>query len=216
MPSIVKEENKEHLYQDNALFVRAIEYFNTTAIHREPCTEVFLQGCLRAHENNPCIGCFNPETHFMNDNSAKIRTIDKVVELLIGDSQRKITFCGGEPMLQAKQLSQVCAKLREFDSRFLIYSYTGLDLEVILKDGVLDTKGRFLRYSKPTDIREYLLQLDIIVDGEFQLENKKPNPDKYHSVGSTNQRMFKVDKMAKKLIQIDEITLNPIGYTISI
>jgi organic radical activating enzyme len=214
----LKEENKEHLYQDESLFIRDIEYYNTTAIHKFPCTEIFLQGCLRAHEQNPCIGCFNPETHLMNDgnNGAKIRDIKLLAEMLINDSQRKITICGGEPMLQAQQLAKLISELRKSDDNFIVYSYTGLDIETILRDGVLDTKGRYLKYSTSKDIKDYLLQLDLFVDGEFQLENKKPNKNGYHSVGSTNQRKFKVDRKNSKLIQIDEITEEPTGFIITL
>lgn len=216
MYKINREENKEHLYSDEELFIRSIEYNNTTAIHKEPCTEIFLQGCLRAHEKNPCMGCFNPETHRMDDSTAKLRSIEFIAKMLLDDSQRKLTICGGEPMLQSKQLSELCKLLRQEDDSFLIYSYTGLDLEVILEQGMLDTKGRYLKFAQPEHIREYVLQLDLIVDGEFQLENKKPNPDKYHSVGSTNQRMFIVDREKRLLIQVNEINNEPTGYVIQL
>ena len=212
----VREENKEHLYVEEELLIRDIEFRNTTAIHKEPCTEIFLQGCLRAHENNACKGCFNPETHFMNDTTAKHRTINAVADMLLSDSQRKVTICGGEPMLQSRQLAKLLKHIRSIDNSFSVYSYTGLDLEVILEKGMLDTKGRFLAYAQSNDVRDYLLQLDRIVDGEFKLENKKNNKNGYHSVGSTNQRMFIVDRDNKKLIQVDELTDIPTGYEISL
>ena len=64
---------------------------------------LWVQGCRQQ-----CPGCQNPETWTEDPNVGATVTIEKVKEELRAlKGQSGITFCGGEPLLQAKALLEI-------------------------------------------------------------------------------------------------------------
>lgn len=97
--------------------------------------ELFTKGCIRGVVS-PCEGCFNQIT-WSFEGEYKEFTVDELIELINRDAwNRQVTFCGGEPILQAKNLALVAKKLKEIDSTFHFVMYTMYKLDVLMKYGL--------------------------------------------------------------------------------
>lgn len=122
-------------------------------------TVVFFQGCdLR------CKGCQNPSTWEMKNGTEM--TTDELVSLLKKEVvNKKVTFSGGEPLMQVDALIDIVKKLEEFD----IAVYTGHEFEEVPK--------------------ELLDNITYIKTGSFK-EELKSTVKPY--VGSTNQEFRRV------------------------
>lgn len=133
---------------------------------------VFTQGC-----RHNCPGCHNPHTHSFD--GGKLVDIECIIEqarenpLLDG-----ITLSGGEPFEQAKNLSKLAKQAKTFG--YNIMTYTGYTYEYILRNS-----------SKIDGWAEFLDNIDILVDGRFEIEKKNPLL-KFR--GSENQRIIDVKK----------------------
>jgi len=131
---------------------------------------IFTQGCP-----HHCKGCHNPQTHDFNfGEEISISTILKMIEanpLLKG-----ITLSGGEPFMQAKNLSILLDKIKSKDLDVITYS--GFTYEEILQ------KADNINYYK-----DLLERTDILIDGKFE-EDKKSEELMYR--GSSNQRAINV------------------------
>ncbi|GIN55039.1 MULTISPECIES: 4Fe-4S cluster-binding domain-containing protein [Bacillus subtilis group] len=100
--------------------------------------EFFTKGCIRGVVS-PCFGCFNESTWTFEGLSRNL-TIEEVVEICDRDAwNRQVTFCGGEPILQAKALSQVARQLKEIDHTFHFVMYTAYKLDTLMKYGLYFT-----------------------------------------------------------------------------
>lgn len=84
-------------------------------------TVVFFQGC-----NLRCKGCQNPSTWEMKKGT-KMTTEELAVILKQEAVNKKVTFSGGEPLLQIDALLDVIKKLQGFD----IAVYTGHEFEEV-------------------------------------------------------------------------------------
>ena len=84
-------------------------------------TVVFFQGCdLR------CKGCQNPSTWEMKNGTEM--TTDELVTLLKKEVvNKKVTFSGGEPLMQVDSLIDIVKKLEDFD----VAVYTGHELDEV-------------------------------------------------------------------------------------
>lgn len=130
---------------------------------------IFTQGCP-----HNCKGCHNPQTHDFN--GGKNMDIDEIVSQINEDPLLKgVTLSGGEPFMQAKQLSNLVDKV---DNKLNIITYTGFKYEELLE-----------KANEDNSFMELLSRTDILIDGKFELENKKENL-KYR--GSSNQRAIDV------------------------
>ena len=68
---------------------------------------IFTQGCP-----HNCKGCHNPQTHDFN--GGKDIKIDEITEMIKSNPLLKgITLSGGEPFMQAKQLSILIDKIKD-------------------------------------------------------------------------------------------------------
>ena len=87
-------------------------------------TVVFFQGCdLR------CKGCQNPSTWEMKNGTEM--TTDELVTILEKEVvNKKVTFSGGEPLMQVDALIDIVKKLKDFD----IAVYTGHEFEEVPKE----------------------------------------------------------------------------------
>jgi anaerobic ribonucleoside-triphosphate reductase activating protein len=122
-------------------------------------TVVFFQGCdLR------CKGCQNPSTWEMK-NGTEMTTDELVTVLKKEVVNKKVTFSGGEPLMQVDALIDVVKKLKDFD----IAVYTGHEFEEVPK--------------------ELLDNITYIKTGSFK-EELKSTVKPY--VGSTNQEFRRV------------------------
>ena len=163
--------------------------------------ELFTKGCIRG-VINPCKGCFNESTWTFEGQSLD-KTVDEVVEMIDRDAwNRQVTFCGGEPILQAKNITRVAKKLKEIDPSFHIIMYTAYKLDTLIKNGLYfnwhpkhgqDMCNALMDYSTfftdpsepdsdcvtvefclftPEEIKQLMQYVDIIVDGDYQ-EDKR-------------------------------------------
>jgi len=129
-------------------------------------TVIWCQGC-RLH----CKGCQNPET--WDESKGEVFKIGEIkAQLKKIKGQTGLTFCGGEPMLQA----DVCKEISSWAKKELgwsVWSYTGYTYEEIKKSG--DERWDFLK------------TLDAIIDGPF-IWSERNLSLKFR--GSRNQRLI--------------------------
>lgn len=139
-------------------------------------TVIWTQGCP-----HHCLGCHNPETHDpLGGAEVPLEEVYKIIDTL--ENQTGITFSGGDPFMQAG----ACAKIAKYAKKkgYNIWSYTGYTFEELLK----------LSKTKK-DIRDFLEQVDVLVDGRFVLSKKSLD---VLFRGSTNQRIIDVALSLKK------------------
>lgn len=128
---------------------------------------LWVQGC-RQH----CPGCQNPETWTEDPHVGVTIPIDRVKEELKKlKGQSGITFCGGEPMLQAAALLDI-ARFCKKELGWNVWSFTGLIYEKIPRDGVE---------------WELIKELDALIDGPF-IMSQRDLTMKFR--GSRNQRIL--------------------------
>lgn len=133
---------------------------------------VFTQGC-----RHNCPACHNPHTHSFD--GGEIIEIDSIIDsikenpLLSG-----VTLSGGEPFEQAKVLTELSKKIKELG--YNIISYTGYTYEYIIEN-----------CSEANGWMDLLKEIDILIDGRFEIEKKSLN---LRYKGSSNQRIIDVKK----------------------
>lgn len=168
--------------KDNMIRLAGISYeslVNGPGIRRV----LFSQGC--AHN---CDGCFNKETHDFNGGS--LMDMDEIIKAIIDSPFIKgVTFSGGDPWDQADKFAYIAKKLKE--KYINIWSYTGYTFEYIIENR-----------DKRKGWSDLLNMVDVLVDGKFQLNNKK---DHLRYKGSSNQRIIdvKVSVISKQLKIVD-------------
>lgn len=141
-------------------------------------TVIWFQGCL-----HNCAGCHNPETHDMNGGIVfDLEDIKEEIDSL--KYQNGITLSGGDPFFQAKAAIEIA---KYAHSKGLnVWAYTGFTFEALLASN--DEK------------LELLKNVDVLVDGRFELEKKSLNC-KFR--GSTNQRLIDI----KASLEQNEVVL---------
>ena len=104
-------------------------------------TVVFFQGC-----DLHCKGCQNPSTWEMKNGTEM--TTDELVTILEKEVvNKKVTFSGGEPLMQVDALIDIVKKLEGFD----IAVYTGHEFKEVPKE-LLDN----ITYIKTGSFKEEL------------------------------------------------------------
>ena len=135
---------------------------------------IFAQGCP-----HHCAGCQTPQTFDPNggyeEDSEKILKEIKSNPLLQG-----VTFSGGEPFMQARRFAELAEKIHDMNLNVMVY--TGY-----LFEDLLATDKR--------DARNFLQNIDILVDGPF-VKEKKNLLLKFK--GSENQRIIDVKSSLEK------------------
>lgn len=145
---------------------------------------VFTQGCPHY-----CPGCHNPESHSFTDGYlvSEAALIERILSNPLLDG---VTFSGGEPFMQAKELASVASAVKEKGLSVIIYSgYTFdelLELSAV-REGYMDL----------------LKNTDILIDGRFEA-GKKSHDLRFR--GSTNQRAIDIPKT----LENGEIVLFPL------
>lgn len=139
----------------------------------------FAQGC-----RHNCVGCFNPDTHDFN--GGEIMDMDKLIADLSGNPFIDgVTFSGGDPLEQADKFIYLAKESKKLG--LTIWSFTGYRFEFILQNA--NEKNKW---------KEFLDNIDVLVDGKFEINNKK---DGLKFRGSINQRIIDV----KKSLEFGEI-----------
>lgn len=144
---------------------------------------LFVSGC-RHH----CRGCFNPETWDFNYGKAfDGEALDTLLRACNHDFVTGLSVLGGEPFEPENQpdVLKVMQKFEELYPQKTIWCYTGYDFE---RDILTAKLG-------PWEITKEILSLiDVLVDGEFKLEEKDLN---LRFRGSRNQRVINVPDSLK-------------------
>ncbi len=131
---------------------------------------LWTQGC-RQH----CPGCQNPETWAEESNFGAMVKIEKVKEELAKlKGQTGITFCGGEPLLQAKACLEI-AKFCKQELGWNVWSFTGLIFEQLPQEG---------------PVWDFICELDALIDGPFIMQQRDLT---LNFRGSRNQRILHLD-----------------------
>lgn len=149
---------------------------------------IWTQGCI-----HNCPGCHNPSTHSFEEGylleTEEIK--EKIKDL---ESQDGITFSGGDPMEQAEACADIAKYCQELGLN--VWCYTGYTFEELLE-----------KMKKNKFVKEFLKNIDVLVDGRFILKEKS-----YDVIfrGSKNQRLIDVKKSmkAKKAILIEKYETN--------
>lgn len=129
---------------------------------------LFVQGCPHG-----CRGCHNPQTHPFE--GGKNMSVDEIFDLICKNPLTSgVTFSGGEPLCQAKPLSKLACKIKEKGLELAVY--TGYTWEQ-------------LRAANNEDINRLISLCDVMVDGEFKIDQR--NLD-IKFKGSENQRIIDV------------------------
>ena len=136
-------------------------------------TVLFCQGCYRR-----CEGCHNPETWPVE--GGKEMSTDEIVTLIHSDPLcTGITYSGGEPFLQAKDLIALTKILK--DEGYEVEAYSGYRFEELLMG--------------TCDQLELLSYIDVLIDGPFDRKQKSLDL-KFR--GSRNQRILNVPESLRK------------------
>lgn len=149
-------------------------------------TVIWTQGCP-----HNCLGCHNPGTHDTAGGAlVDLEEVYEIIDTLEG--QDGITFSGGDPFMQPKECSMIAKYAKQ--KGLNIWSYTGYTFEQLLT----------LSHRKP-EIMEFLEEIDVLVDGKFELRNKSYN---ILFRGSSNQRLIDVRESlnTRKAVIIDKST----------
>lgn len=137
---------------------------------------IWTQGCP-----HKCPGCHNPKTHNFEDGQ------DFDVESLVNQIknikwQDGITFSGGEPFEQAKELSYIAKEAKKLGLN--LWAYSGYTIEQLMDKNHENYNDRML----------LLQELDVLVDGKF-IKSQKDISLKFR--GSANQRVLDVKETLK-------------------
>lgn len=145
-------------------------------------TEVFLKGCRRAMEGNPCKGCFN--TKLWDDFTEFTYSASEIAKNFVRNSPNKyITIGGGEPLDQIDDLIELTGLLKQ--EGFHIMVYTWRKLMDLIKDQQFKDK-----------MFPLLKNIDMLIDGQYDENKRLYNAEKkdgfLSSVGSANQIIWDI------------------------
>ena len=151
-------------------------------------TVIWTQGC-----SHNCPYCHNPKTHDFNGGElVDIEDVIDALEKLKG--QDGITFSGGDPMFQPAACAILAKKVKELGMN--VWTYTGFTFEQLLN-------------SNNKDILDFLSNIDVLIDGKFEIDKKSLDLE---FRGSSNQRIIDVPKSLENheviLLNINKIEQN--------
>lgn len=145
---------------------------------------LFVSGCT-----HHCKGCFNPESwDFEAGTPFTDETVNEIISYLKPDYIKGLTLLGGEPFEpnNQKALLPLVKKVKECYPNKNIWVYSGYLFDKQIQD-VMAKKYDFTS--------EFIKCIDVLVDGEFHLE-EKDLAIVYR--GSRNQRIIDVQKSLKE------------------
>jgi len=143
-------------------------------------TSLFVSGC-----DIRCPGCFNSIAwDFNSGKEFTSEILNQIIDSLKSDYIEGLSILGGEPLSIKNQpeVLKLILMVRNFCRNKTIYLWTGYYIEDLLKD------------PSPY-IREILENLDMVVDGPFDISKKVL--DEFR--GSSNQRFLNKTKLKEIL-----------------
>lgn len=148
---------------------------------------IFTQGCP-----HHCEGCHNPKTHDFN--GGKVVSIDYILKEILEDrGATGVTFSGGEPFSQAKNLIPLAKTIKELG--YDLASYSGYTFEELYS-------------GKIPGARELLGYIDVLIDGKFILAQRSLE---LSFRGSKNQRLIDVKKSLEMGFAVETKDSNWLG-----
>lgn len=126
-------------------------------------TSIYFAGC-----EHHCPACHNPQTWDFNAGSDM--PIDELMKI-VTEADFNVTFTGGDPVYQARQLSKLAKRIT--DSGKTIWLYTGFTIEQL---------------ARMAEARELLQYVEAVVDGPF-VESLRDTDLAFR--GSSNQRIIR-------------------------
>lgn len=130
-------------------------------------TVVFFAGC--PHQ---CLGCHNPDSWFRSNGTNM--SLEEILTEIKSNPMNDVTFSGGEPFIQAKQIVPLAKKVKELGKNIWIYS--GFTYEEIIN-------------ARDPYQPELLKICDVLVDGRFVLAERDLS---LTFKGSRNQRIIQL------------------------
>lgn len=155
--------------------------------HDNERTELFLLGCQKAAQGNPCAGCFNSQTWYVDKDKAIFQTPYQVAEQLLKYMPNKyLTIGGGEPLDQIKELIVLCEILKSHGIHIIIYTWRYIKA-ILSKQYGASFYDDFIALSK---------YADVFIDGPYKKEKctyRRDTADGFlNSIGSSNQHIILV------------------------
>lgn len=155
---------------------------------------LFVQGC-----HFHCRGCFNPETWDFSGGKEWTNEIkNKFLELAGRSYINRISILGGEPLCD-ENVTDVLLLIKELKTKYPnknIWLYTGYNFDEIIKRGNTNEQNYWKKRFKA------VLNVDTVVDGQFQIENQDLYNEKIVFAGSTNQRIINIQDFLKNTVFI--------------
>lgn len=146
--------------------MRIADYLPNSVVDGVGVRQVFFtQGC-----EHHCKGCQNPQTWDMD--GGKDWPIHTIVSTILA-SPFQVTFSGGDPLYQPKELLEVLKRIRPEKN---VWVYTGYTFEVIQANPELSI---------------LLPHIDVLVDGQYVEQLRS---EKLQFRGSSNQRIIDVQR----------------------
>ncbi|MCL6571171.1 MAG: anaerobic ribonucleoside-triphosphate reductase activating protein [Bacillus sp. (in: Bacteria)] len=130
-------------------------------------TVIFFSGCPHF-----CQGCHNSQS--WNRENGLEWTEEAVFKEIMKNELANVTFSGGEPFLQSREIAPLAQRLKREGKN--IWCYTGYLYEELLQS---------------PDHMALLNHVDVVVDGKFDLTKRDLSLD---YKGSLNQRVINVPK----------------------
>jgi len=131
-------------------------------------TAIYTQGC-----NHRCKGCHNPETHDFNGGVKY--SVNELFNLITDNSINKnVTFSGGDPVYQYKELLPLIDEL--FYNGYNLLLYTGFTVSELLN--MISSKFEYEDFDK------FMLKFDMVISERY-IQELDSREIKYR--GSTNQ-----------------------------
>lgn len=167
--------------------------------------EVFLLGCDKAMNGNPCKGCFNSITWDKNKAEWSWDPIEVADMINEGcdPNNKYITIGGGEPTDQIEHLIPFVKRLKEHGFHIMMYTWRSLksmideakEIAISVYVDPIPSNKNFSR-SFINNFKELLKYLDILVDGEFKqdecLYQQELGDGMLSSIGSANQIIWDI------------------------
>lgn len=197
------------------ILLRDVRWSVTTAgpsPHNNERTELFLLGCSKAMNGNPCPGCFNQSTW-----DASKAQYDHDPELMADHISKHapnkyITIGGGEPFDQLPNLIKLCRTLKMYGFHIMVYTHHQLNNLIHHKLVFTDEVNTASIFR--ANIRRLMRYVDIVVDGPFIQEeclyNGEAGDGLLSSVGSGNQIIWNISQEFNSMSGVSMSDLNSI------
>lgn len=151
-------------------------------------TVIWTQGCI-----HNCKGCHNPSTHSFSE--GLLVDVEEIKEELSSlKFQDGITLSGGDPFCQPEPVAEIAHFAKSIGLN--VWCYTGYTFEKLI-----------LVSKTNKNVRKLLDNIDVLVDGKFELENKSLS---VAFRGSTNQKIIDVKKSLEenRVVEITKYDTN--------